>query len=117
MVIQRNVNGAQVTEAAPDPGTRSWPDAAFAWPDSTGTQLPVEEGRCFRPEQLAELTEMMLAHGYSRQWSGEFWARTSAGLCHGFLGLPRLKRRAACRQPTPSSETTIPYPPGALSML
>jgi membrane dipeptidase len=33
------------------------------WPDPTGTQL--YEGGCFQPEQLAELVEIMLAHGYS----------------------------------------------------
>jgi membrane dipeptidase len=33
------------------------------WPDPSGTQL--YEGGCFQPEQLAELVEMMLAHGYS----------------------------------------------------
>lgn len=33
-----------------------------AWPDPTGTQL--YEGGCFQPEQLAELVEIMLAHGY-----------------------------------------------------
>jgi membrane dipeptidase len=32
-------------------------------PDPTGTQL--YEGGCFQPEQLAELVEIMLAHGYS----------------------------------------------------
>jgi membrane dipeptidase len=34
-----------------------------SWPDPTGTQL--YEGGCFQPEQLAELVEIMLAHGYS----------------------------------------------------
>jgi membrane dipeptidase len=34
-----------------------------AWPDPTGTQLC--EGVCFQPEQLAELVDIMLAHGYS----------------------------------------------------
>jgi membrane dipeptidase len=34
-----------------------------AWPDPTGTQL--YEGGCFQPEQLTELVQMMLAHGYS----------------------------------------------------
>jgi membrane dipeptidase len=33
------------------------------WPDPTGTQL--YEGTCFQPEQLAELVQIMLAHGYS----------------------------------------------------
>lgn len=33
------------------------------WPDPTGTQL--YEGRAVQPEQLAELVEIMLAHGYS----------------------------------------------------
>jgi membrane dipeptidase len=33
------------------------------WPDPTGTQL--YEGECVQPEQLAELVEIMLAHGYS----------------------------------------------------
>jgi membrane dipeptidase len=36
-----------------------------AWPDPTGTQL--YEGRSFAPEQLAELVEIMLAHGYSTE--------------------------------------------------
>jgi membrane dipeptidase len=34
-----------------------------SWPDPTGTQL--YEGGCFQPEQLAELVDIMLAHGYS----------------------------------------------------
>jgi membrane dipeptidase len=34
-----------------------------AWPDPTGTQL--YEGTCFQPEQLLELVQMMLAHGYT----------------------------------------------------
>ncbi|WP_129645521.1 dipeptidase [Peristeroidobacter agariperforans] len=33
-----------------------------SWPDPSGTQL--YEGGCFQPEQLAELVEIMLAHGY-----------------------------------------------------
>jgi len=33
-----------------------------AWPDPTGTQL--YEGGCFHPQQLAELVQIMLAHGY-----------------------------------------------------
>jgi membrane dipeptidase len=36
-----------------------------SWPDPTGTQL--YEGDCFQPEQLSELVEMMLAHGYSTE--------------------------------------------------
>lgn len=50
--------------AIDDPLVRSWPDAANAWPDPTGTQLLVEESRCFGPEQLTQLIETMLAHGY-----------------------------------------------------
>jgi membrane dipeptidase len=34
-----------------------------AWPDPTGTQL--YEGGGFQPEQLTELVQIMLAHGYS----------------------------------------------------
>jgi membrane dipeptidase len=34
-----------------------------AWPDPTGTQL--YEGDCVQPEQLGELVEILLAHGYS----------------------------------------------------
>jgi membrane dipeptidase len=34
-----------------------------AWPDPTGAQL--YEGGCFQPEQLIELVEIMLTHGYS----------------------------------------------------
>ena len=44
----------------------SWPNATNAWPDPTGTQIKVEDGRCFAPEQLRELIGMMLMHGYSR---------------------------------------------------
>ena len=33
------------------------------WPDPTGTQL--YEGGCFQPEQLTELVQMMLSHGYT----------------------------------------------------
>jgi membrane dipeptidase len=36
-----------------------------AWPDPTGTQL--YEGTCFQPEQLPELVQAMLAHGYSTE--------------------------------------------------
>jgi membrane dipeptidase len=36
-----------------------------SWPDPTGTQL--YEGECVQPEQLPELVEIMLAHGYSAQ--------------------------------------------------
>ncbi len=41
-----------------------WPDPKIAWPDPTGKQLPMGEGTCFQPEQLAELIGIMLAHGY-----------------------------------------------------
>nr|WP_053000359.1 membrane dipeptidase [Sphingomonas sp. Y57] len=34
-----------------------------SWPDPSGTQL--YEGGCVQPEQLAEVVELMLAHGYS----------------------------------------------------
>lgn len=33
-----------------------------SWPDPTGTQL--YEGGCFQPEQLTELVDIMLTHGY-----------------------------------------------------
>jgi membrane dipeptidase len=46
---------------------KAWPDPANAWPNPTGTQLPVGDSHCFRPEQLSELIEIMLAHGYSSQ--------------------------------------------------
>jgi membrane dipeptidase len=36
-----------------------------AWPDPTGTQL--YEGVSFRPEQLGDLVQEMLAHGYSTE--------------------------------------------------
>jgi len=36
-----------------------------SWPDPTGTQL--YEGGCFQPEQLRELVQVMLAHGYPKQ--------------------------------------------------
>lgn len=45
---------------------KSWPDPSNAWRDPTGTQIPFAESSCFRPEQLSELIEMMLRHGYSR---------------------------------------------------
>jgi membrane dipeptidase len=44
---------------------KAWPDPTNAWPDPTGTQIPADESRCFGPEQLVELIELMLAHGYS----------------------------------------------------
>lgn len=44
---------------------RSWPDSTDAWTDPTGTQIAVEEGRCFAPEQLTELVAIMLEHGYA----------------------------------------------------
>nr|WP_053000355.1 membrane dipeptidase [Sphingomonas sp. Y57] len=34
-----------------------------SWPDPTGTQL--YEGGCFQPEQLVELVQIMLEHGYA----------------------------------------------------
>jgi membrane dipeptidase len=46
---------------------KSWPDAANAWPDPIGTQIPVEDSHCFKPEQLIELVTLMLAHGYSQE--------------------------------------------------
>lgn len=36
-----------------------------AWRDPSGTQL--YEGDCFQPEQLTELVELMLIHGYPRE--------------------------------------------------
>jgi membrane dipeptidase len=44
---------------------KSWPDPTNAWPDPTGSQIPLDESRCFQPEQLVDLVEIMLAHGYS----------------------------------------------------
>jgi membrane dipeptidase len=51
---------------APVPMDTSWPglDRALAWP-SVGPELPNEECHCVQPEQLGELVEIMLAHGYS----------------------------------------------------
>lgn len=46
---------------------RSWPDSTDAWTNPTGTQIPVEDCRCFSPEQLTELVELLLGHGYSEQ--------------------------------------------------
>jgi membrane dipeptidase len=43
---------------------KSWPDARDGWPDPTGTQIPVEDSRCFAPEQLTDLVDLMLARGY-----------------------------------------------------
>jgi membrane dipeptidase len=43
---------------------KTWPDPANGWPDPTGTQIPLGDSRCFRPEQLAELVEIMIDHGY-----------------------------------------------------
>jgi membrane dipeptidase len=42
-----------------------WPDPIDGWPDPTQTQIPVDDGRCFAPEQLHELTSIMCDHGYS----------------------------------------------------
>lgn len=42
-----------------------WPNSDNAWPNPTATQIAVRDSRCFGPEQLPELIEMMLAHGYS----------------------------------------------------
>lgn len=50
---------------AMDETCKSWPEAANAWPDPSGAQIPVENSYCFRPEQLAELVAIMLAHGYT----------------------------------------------------
>ncbi len=46
---------------------KAWPDPTNAWPDPTGTQIPLDESHCFQPEQLVELVEIMLAHGYSAE--------------------------------------------------
>jgi membrane dipeptidase len=46
---------------------KSWPDPENGWPNPTGTQLPLDESRCFPPEGLAELIGIMLAHGYSAE--------------------------------------------------
>jgi membrane dipeptidase len=51
------------TWSAIDP-SKSWPNAAHAWPDPNHKLIPVEESRCFRPEQLSELVAVMLSHGY-----------------------------------------------------
>jgi membrane dipeptidase len=42
-----------------------WPDPANAWPDLT--QLGGAESRCFAPEQLGELVDLMLMRGYSNE--------------------------------------------------
>src|SRR5262249_55179140 len=42
-----------------------WPDPANAWPDSE--QVGGANSRCFAPEQLVELIEIMLTHGYSSE--------------------------------------------------
>lgn len=44
-------------------GVRPWPDREIGWPNPTGTQLP-SGSACVQPEQLPELIQMMLAHGY-----------------------------------------------------
>lgn len=44
---------------------KPWPDASIAWPDRTGEQIGGGAGRCFAPEQIAELIELMLSRGYS----------------------------------------------------
>lgn len=44
---------------------KPWPDPANAWPNPTGTQVRGADSRCFAPEQLVELIELMLARGYS----------------------------------------------------
>jgi membrane dipeptidase len=42
-----------------------WPDPANAWPDSQLGGGP--DSRCFAPEQLVELIDLMLSHGYSTE--------------------------------------------------
>jgi membrane dipeptidase len=44
-----------------------WPHGVDAWPDPSGTQIPNGEGRCFSPEQLPELVDVMLDHGYPKE--------------------------------------------------
>lgn len=44
---------------------KSWPEAEFAWPDPTGTQIRLEDSHCFRPEQLLELVDLMMTRGYT----------------------------------------------------
>lgn len=54
-----------------------------SWPDPTGTQL--YEGGCFQPEQLVELVQIMLTHGYPRDAIrgilGENFRRVYASVC------------------------------------
>jgi len=52
------------TRPSPQWGKKPWPDPAIGWTNPTGTQLPRGEGTCFQPEQLTELVEIMVAHGY-----------------------------------------------------
>jgi len=50
--------------AKPEGRGKPWPDPANAWPNPTGTQMRGKDSHCFKPEQLVELVEMMLARGY-----------------------------------------------------
>lgn len=54
-----------------------------SWPDPTGTQL--YEGGCFQPEQLVELVQIMVTHGYPRDAIegilGQNFRRVYASVC------------------------------------
>ncbi len=43
---------------------KPWPDPSIGWTNPSGTQLPRGEGTCFQPEQVIELVQLMLGHGY-----------------------------------------------------
>ncbi|HZT00654.1 MAG TPA: membrane dipeptidase [Steroidobacteraceae bacterium] len=43
---------------------KSWPDPIDAWPNPSGLQLAAEATRCFSPEQLLPLVDLMLLHQY-----------------------------------------------------
>jgi membrane dipeptidase len=58
------VKDYQAEWAAIDAVEKPWPDPSIAWTDASGAQVPVNEGRCFAPEQLPELVDTLLAHGY-----------------------------------------------------
>lgn len=57
-------HGEAWARAAAVADVRSWPEAVDAWP-AVEDDMPVQESRCFAPEQLADLIQLLHAHGYS----------------------------------------------------
>lgn len=62
-VASRELRDAIAKDAYQKYGIISWPEPEIGWPNPTGTQLPGGSAG-IQPEQLSELVETMLGHGY-----------------------------------------------------